>query len=215
MSALNADAINGASHYLRTKGTAENNIHAAEGLHVTSFRPSVIFGKDDSFFNRFSTLIKLFPAVFPLACAKTRFAPIYVEDVAEAMICTLNDSAHHGRRYDLCGADIYTLQALVEFTAACIDRKKIVLPLADPVARMQGAAFDLGGFLFHALGIEQPFSTDNYLSTKMDSVCECNDMTTLGITPTSMQATVPTYLAKQTQRGKYDAYRQRSRRENL
>jgi len=215
MSALNADAINGTSHYLRTKGEAENNVHAVEGLHVTSFRPSVIFGKDDSFFNRLSALIKLSPVAFPLACARARFAPVYVEDVAKAMIRTFNDPAHYGKRYDLCGPDIYTLQELVEFTAACIDKKKIVLPLPDLVARMQGLAFDLSGFLFHALGIEQPFSTDNYLSTKMDSVCECNDMATLGITPTSMKATVPTYLTNQTQRGKYDAYRRGSRRENL
>jgi len=215
MSALNADAINGASHYLRTKGEAENNIHAAEGLHVTSFRPSVIFGKDDRFFNRFSAFIKLSPIAFPLACAKARFAPIYVEDVAAAMICTLNNPAHYGRRYDLCGPDSYTLQELVEFTAACIGKKRMVLPLPDPVARVQGLAFDLSGFLFHALGIEQPFSTDNYLSTRMDSVCECNDMTTLGITPANMKAIVPTYLANQTQRGKYDAYRQGSRRESL
>ncbi len=214
MSALNADAINGASHYLRTKGEAENNIHTVEGLQVTSFRPSVIFGKGDGLFNRLAALIKLSPVVFPLACAKARFAPVYVEDVAEAMISTLHDPAHYGKRYDLCGADIYTLQELVEFTATCIDKRRIVLPLPDSIARMQGLAFDLGSFLFHALGVEQPFSTDNYLSTKVDSVCECNGMTELGITPTSMKATVSAYLTNQTQRGKYQAYRRGSRREN-
>ena len=82
---------------------AEDNAHAAEGLKVTSYRPSVIFGSDDSFFNRFAALLRLMPGVFPLACAGARFAPVYVEDVASAMVETLQDPAHFGKRYNLCG----------------------------------------------------------------------------------------------------------------
>ena len=80
MSALNADAGESNSIYLRTKGEGENSVHAAEakGLAVTSFRPSVIFGPGDSFFNRFAMLLKMSPLVFPLACPDSRFAPVYV-----------------------------------------------------------------------------------------------------------------------------------------
>ncbi|MEO5703230.1 MAG: complex I NDUFA9 subunit family protein, partial [Gammaproteobacteria bacterium] len=78
MSALNADADKGSSHYLRSKGAGEDLLHSMQGLRVTSFRPSVIFGPGDSFFNRFATLLKLSPLFFPLACPNARFAPVYV-----------------------------------------------------------------------------------------------------------------------------------------
>jgi uncharacterized protein YbjT (DUF2867 family) len=84
MSALNADAARGTSRYLRTKGEGEDLMHQAEGLQVTSFRPSVIFGPGDHLFNRFARLLKLSP-IMPLACPQARFAPVFVGDVAQAM----------------------------------------------------------------------------------------------------------------------------------
>ena len=208
MSAINADASGGASHYLRSKGKAEDNAHAADGIHVTSFRPSVIFGKEDSFFNRFAGLLELIPVIFPLACAEARFSPVFVEDVAKAMTGALAEPRHYGKRYDLCGPNTYTLQELVEFTGKCIGRNRVIIPLPDAISRMQGLAFDLAGFIFHALGIERPFSRDNYLSTKMDAVCRCNDLVALGISPTAIEGIVPGYLTNKTQRGKYATYRQ-------
>ena len=195
MSAVNADATGGASHYLRSKGLAEDNAHAAGGLRVTSYRPSVIFGSDDSFFNRFAALLRLMPGVFPLACAGARFAPVFVEDVARAMVETLQDSAHFGKRYELCGPRDYTLQELVEYTARCTGRNRVIIPLPDFAARVQGLAFDLAGFIFPVLGIEQPFSTDNYRSMRVDAVCPCNDLETLGIVPATVESIVPAYLS--------------------
>ena len=194
MSAINADSATGASRYLRSKGEAEDRAHAFEGLHVTSYRPSVIFGSDDRFFNRFAGLVRLMPGVFPLACAGARFAPVFVEDVARAMVDTLPDPAHVGKRYDLCGPRSYTLQELVEFTARCTGRNRVVVPLPDFAARMQGLAFDLSGFIFPVLGVEQPFSTDNYRSMQVDAVCRCNDLETLGIVPAAVETIVPAYL---------------------
>ena len=195
MSAINADATGGASHYLRSKGLAEDNAHAAEGLRVTSYRPSVIFGSDDSFFNRFAALLRLMPGVFPLACAGARFAPVFVEDVARAMVETLQDPAHFGKRYELCGPRNYTLRELVEYTARCAGRNRVIIPLPDFAARMQGLTFDLAGFVFPVLGIEQPFSTDNYRSMQVDAVCRCNDLETLGIEPATVESIVPAYLS--------------------
>ena len=195
MSAINADATGGTSHYLRSKGTAEDRVHAATGLNVTSYRPSVIFGQDDSFFNRFAGLIRIMPGVFPLACAEARFAPVFVEDVARAMADTLPDPAHFGKRYDLCGPRSYTLKELVEFTASCTGRNRVVIPLPGFAARLQGLAFDLAGFIFPVLGIEQPFSTDNYRSMLADAVCRRNDLETLGISPATVESIVPAYLS--------------------
>jgi len=86
MSALNADAGTGMSEYLRTKGEAEQLLHVDSGddLQVTRFRPSVIFGPHDQFFNRFATLLKYAPWIFPLAAGKAKLSPVYVGDVAQA-----------------------------------------------------------------------------------------------------------------------------------
>lgn len=196
ISAINADAVGGSSHYLRSKGLAEDNAHAAAGMQVTSYRPAVIFGTEDSFFNRFAALLRWLPGVFPLACAGARFAPVFVEDVAAALLKSLTGAEHYGKRYELCGPRSYTLRELVEFTARCSGRNRIIMPLPDFAARIQGLGFDLTGFVFHALGIEQPFSTDNYRSMQVDAVCRHNGFAELGITPTALEGIVPAYLSK-------------------
>ena len=205
MSALHADAAHGPSHYLRTKGEAEVLAHLASeyGIKVTSFRPSVIFGTRDSFFNRFAALLKL-TWVFPLACYGTRFAPVHVGDVAEAMARTLHDPASYGRRYHLCGPHIYTLEELVRYTARCTGVKRWIMPLNDILSRIQAAVCDFVP--------GKPFSTDNYLSAKIDSVCDHNDFAELGITPVSIEVVVPQYLSHRFQRARYYQFRSRSNR---
>jgi NADH dehydrogenase len=203
MSALGADAAAGPSHYLRTKGEAEDLLHGAGDLVVTSYRPSVIFGAQDSFFNRFEKLLR-FAAVFPLACASARFAPVFVEDVAEAMARTLRNPDWYGKRLQLCGPSIYTLEQLVRYTASCTGLRRAIVPLPDLVSRMQAALLDfwpLGAFM------DKPFSTDNYLSTRVDSVCTCNDLEPLGIQPTPLEAVVPSYLSHSGTRARYYFYR--------
>jgi NADH dehydrogenase len=204
MSALNADARSGPSHYLRSKGQAEDIVHAAVDLRVTSFRPSVIFGREDSFFNRFARLLRLAPGVFPLACAAARFAPVYVGDVAEAFWRSLFDPDQYGRRLQLCGPREYSLQQLVEYTARCIGVSRRVVPLPDVVSRIQAALFDFVP--------GKPFSTDNYLSTRVASTCACNDLPALGIAPVALETVVPAYLSDHDQRSRYGQFRSESRR---
>jgi len=206
MSALNADAQTGTSHYLKTKGEAEDLAHqaAAQGIKVTSFRPSVIFGREDSFFNRFAKLLKLTPLFFPLACARTRFAPVFVGDVAQAFVKTLKDPESYGRRYDLCGPKIYTLEQLVRYTAECTGIKRRIIPLNDILSRIQAAVFDFVP--------GKPFSTDNYLSARVDSVCKHNGLNDLGITPVAVEAVVPQYLTYQSQRARYNQFRSHTHR---
>jgi uncharacterized protein YbjT (DUF2867 family) len=187
MSALHADARSGSSAYLRSKGAGEDLAHSAEGLTVTSFRPSVVFGRGDSFFNRFATLLELAPGLFPLACPDARFAPVWVGDVTQAMLRTVGDDTSTGRRYDLCGPRIFTLEELVAYTAARIGRRTLLMGLNDFGSRLQARVF---GYL-----PGRPLTMDNYLSMQTPSTCaEHNGLLELGIHPTDVDTVVPTYL---------------------
>jgi len=205
MSALNANVNEPNSRYLKTKGEGEDLVHHAPGLAVTSFRPSVVFGPGDSFFNRFATLLRLSPPLFPLACAGARFAPVYVGDVVETMVRALEDDKLAGQRLELCGPEVYTLQKLVQYTAGQIGRNTLVIGLPDFAARLQG----------HVLGLVpgKPFTIDNYYSLQKDSVCSTPALIGLGIKPRSVEAIVPTYLSDKRSRAQFTRYRATSRRE--
>lgn len=208
MSALNADPATGSSYYLRSKGEAEQHVHTASEINVTSFRPSVIFGPEDSFINRFASLLKVSPGLFPLACPDARFAPVYVADVAEAFTRSLNDAATYGQRYNLCGPHEYTLQAIVELIAEALGIKRKIVPLGRFASAMQA------NLLEYAPG--KPFSRDNYRSLQMDSVCPEGDRIlrdAFGIEPAALEAVIPGYLQHKTYRDRYQIYRGLARRD--
>ena len=204
MSALNANVNETHSRYLKSKGQGEDMVHQAPGLAVTSFRPSVVFGPGDSFFNRFATLLRLSPPLFPLACAGSQFAPVYVHDVTEAFVRALDDDNLIGKRLELCGPGTYSLQQLVQYTAQVIGRNTRVIGLPAFAARIQA----------RLLGLVpgKPFSIDNYYSLQRDSVCKEPAFATLGITPRSVEAIVPTYLSDDSTRAQYFRYRSQARR---
>jgi NADH dehydrogenase len=195
MSALNASAERGPSHYLRSKGLAEAAIRerTSDGLNWTIFRPSVIFGRDDAFVNKFAALLRRLPLPFPLACAAAQFAPVYVEDVAEAFARCLGHSRASGQTFELCGPETWTLHEIVAFTARTLGLTRPIVPLPDPIARLQATVFDFVP--------GKPFSTDNYLSATIPSVCSEDGLARLGIRPASMRAIVPTYLNADRGRG--------------
>jgi uncharacterized protein YbjT (DUF2867 family) len=202
MSALRADARRGTSHYLRTKGEGEDLVHAAAGpdFQVTSFQPSVVFGPEDDFFNRFAKLLKIAPYWFPLACAQTRFAPVYVADVVEAMVRTLDDAHSHGQRYQLCGPKSYSLGELVAYTAQVVGVRRRVIKLPQWAAYLQAAILEwLPG---------KPFSRDNYGSLQVDSVCDAGPgLQSLGIQPTAVETVVPGYLRGSNRNRRYQQFR--------
>lgn len=200
MSALNA-AHDAPSKYLRTKAAGEDAAHAgsAAGVRVTSFQSSVIFGIDDDFFNRFARLLTISPLVFPLACPDSRFTPVFVEDVAQAFMNTLDDKSTFGKRLQLCGPRSYSLLELVEYTARTAGIRRTIFELGDDLSKLL------------ALALEQlpgkPFSYDNYKSLQVDSVCSCNGLPQLGISPTSIEAVVPRYLGNDNKSGRYQNLR--------
>ncbi len=206
MSALNADAANGASEYLRTKGEGEDIMHlaAGTGIQVTSFRPSVIFGHDDSFFNRFADLLRISP-VMPLACPNARFAPVYVGDVTGAFVNALENQVSFGKRLELCGPDVYTLKQLVEYTARMLGARRLVLPLT------QGLSEAMAKVMQYAPGA--PLTPDNVKSMQLDSVCRENGFAVLGMTPQSVQCIMPAALQNRTSRGQYGRYRKSANRD--
>jgi len=199
MSALHADAKNGSSEYLKSKGRGEEVVLANTQLKSHIFCPSVIFGEEDHFFNRFASLLRLLPW-FPLACADSKLAPVYIGDVCHAFISVLENPSAHQQKIKLIGPKIYRLKQLVEFTADTIGVRKPIVSLPDKLARLQGR---LMGWVPH-----KPFSVDNYLSLQTDSIGDKSDPKQ----PTSIEAIVPRYIGSQNKNNVFQSYRQTARR---
>lgn len=189
MSALHASP-DGPSHYLRSKGRGEQIVQAAESntLHVTSFRPSVIFGPRDSFTNRFAGLLRQVPFVFPLACPNARLQPVFVEDVVQAFVLALDRQATFGQRYNLCGPQVYSLREIVTWLARQLGLKRRILPLNNTLSKLQAAVLQF------APG--KPFTLDNYRSLQLANVCEASFPAIFGITPSRFEEVVPTYIPR-------------------
>ena len=201
MSALAASA-DAASAYLRSKAAGEA-IVAESGLDWTIFRPSVIFGRGDSFLSLFARLAQMFP-VIPLACAHARFQPVFVGDVAECMARALVDDATIGERYALCGPKAYTLEELVSYVAKTSGHPRPIVPLGPGLARLQARVMEL---------LPGPLLTrDNLASMQHDSVCEGPFPRAFDLTPTSLEAIAPEYLAPIALKSRFDTFRANSGR---
>ncbi|MEE8343346.1 MAG: complex I NDUFA9 subunit family protein [Gammaproteobacteria bacterium] len=183
LSALNAGK--GDSHYLVSKGQAEDLIRQATDLDSTIIQPSVIFGENDSFFNRFAGLLSLMP-VLPLACPQARLQPVWVGDVVKAMTIALEDSTTAGATLILVGPREYSLRELVEWTARTAGLKRRIVGLPDAASRIQGWLMDfLPG---------KPFSSDNYRSLQIANTSTENSLWNFGIRPQALESIVPGYL---------------------
>jgi NADH dehydrogenase len=222
MSALNADAT-ARSGYLRSKGAGEAIVREAglahsenerwyldgpkfvkgQSLTTTVFRPSVIFGRGDSFLTMLSGLIHKLP-VIPLASPNAKFQPIFVEDVAHAFVSALENPATFGQAYDLCGPKAYTLKQLVEYVAGLNGRYRSIIPLSDFLSYWN--AF----LLEHLPG--KLLTRDNYYSMQVDSVCKCAFPAVFGFQPAALEIVAPHYLSNTAVHSKYDELRHGARR---
>jgi len=163
MSALNADAEEGSSEYLKTKGQAEQKVRNSDGsLSWSIFRPSIIFGTHDAFFNRFAGLLDSLP-IFPLAVPDAKMAPVYVGDVCDAMINSITDPGSVNETIELCGPEDFTLRELVQYTADTAGISSRIIGLPDWAARLQARVMEFVP--------GKPFTRDNYLSLQTDSIC--------------------------------------------
>lgn len=203
MSALGADR-NGPSRYLRSKG--EGEAHALEaaraGMAITLFRPSVIFGRGDSFLSMFARMLRLAP-VIPLGSPHARFQPVWVEDVARAFADALGDRATFGLAYDLCGPTVYTLRELVRMTGNAIGCRRPIIALGKTASYLQALAMELSPVKL--------LTRDNLRSMSVDNVCACGWPEVFEFLPAPLEAIVPTYLGSEKNRA-YDDYRSRARR---
>ena len=189
MSALRA-APDAPSYYLRSKGEAEKLIRDQNtALDWTIFKPSVMFGPGDSFLNRFATLLAAIPVVFPFARPQARLQPVFVDDVVNAMLRCLHGGSSSRQTYELGGPQQYTLREIVALVAKLTHRRRWIIGLPDFLGSMQ--AF----FMNFVPG--RPFSTDNYRSLKVDSVCSEDGFAKLGIKPQSMAASARLFLGAQ------------------
>lgn len=204
MSALNADAENGSSAYLRSKGEGEKLALAATDLNVTTFRPSVMFGEDDRFFNKFAGMLRNLPFL-PLTCPDSHMAPIFVGDVVKVMVKTLNDKSTYGQTYNLCGPEAYTLKELVDYTNRLTDLRRTIIPLGDGLSALMGRVMGMMPF--------KPFTYDNYLSLKTPAVCSGPFPSQFGVTPKTIENVVSKYIGRGNIRGRYYDIRQRAARD--
>jgi len=196
VSALHAGR--GRSHYLQSKGEAEELVRSAEGLGSTIVQPSVIFGAGDSFFNRFAALLKMAP-VLPLACPNARLQPVWVGDVVQGIVRALADPATIGETLIMVGPEAFSLRELVEFAARSAGLRRVIIGLPDGLSRLQGAVMDFVP--------GKPFSSDNYLSLQTDNTSDRNSLPRLGIQPRSIHGIVPAYLGPSSHQQRLDAMR--------
>jgi NADH dehydrogenase len=186
VSALKASA-QAPSYYLRSKAEAERLIREHGGApDWTIFQPSVIFGPGDSFLNRFAALLAALPLVFPLARPNARFQPVFVDDVVEALRRSLHGGACSRQTYELGGPQVYTLREIVSLVAKLTGRRRWIIGLPNFVARLQALLMNFVP--------GRPFSSDNYKSLTVDSICGQDDLASFGIKPQSMLPSARQYL---------------------
>ena len=199
MSAIGA-AADSVSRYARSKAEGEQRVLAAQPDAVI-MRPSIIFGPEDSFFNRFAAMARLSPALPLIGGGATRFQPVFVGDVALAFAAAVDGKARPGTIYELGGPEVRSFKELMQSMLALIDRKRLLVPIPFPVAKLQAAI----------LGIlpNPPLTTDQVELLKHDSVVsdeavrEQRTLEGLGLKPMLMEAVLPSYLWRYRKAGQY------------
>jgi len=200
MSALGAD-VNGPSEYQRSKGRGEDAVRAVasqHGLAVTIFRPSVVFGAEDDFTNRFAALLRSAPFL-PLACPDARFQPVSIDDVVTAFVGAVNNPATCNQSYDLVGPDVYTLEDIVRYINGLIGTDRKIIRLGERSSKW------LAKLMQFAPG--KPLTPDNIASMSVDNVSSEHFPEIFGIEPTRLEEAAPIYLRPRGDR--LDVLRQR------
>jgi uncharacterized protein YbjT (DUF2867 family) len=208
MSAIGADP-NSPSLYASSKGHGEAAVRQFMPDAVIT-RPSVVFGPDDAFFNRFASLAQILP-VLPVIGADTKLQPVFVGDVAQAIASAVEHRAPQGTIYELGGPEVKTLRQLMQFVCDVTGRRRLLLPVRFGVAHWMACALEIANTVSMGL-LPEPFLTtrDQVLLLRSDNIVspEAWDsgrtLRGLGIPPKAIEAIVPAYLVRFRKSGQFD-----------
>lgn len=201
MSSIGADPASG-SKYARTKGLAEEAVRKI-APNALIIRPSIIFGPEDSFFNKFAGMARLAPALPLIGGGRTRFQPVYVDDVAEAMARHVDGVAKGGRILELGGPQVLTFRECLEEMLKVIHRERRFVTIPWYAASLIGRVMD------HVPFIEPPLTSDQVILLKQDNVVsegakkDGRTLEGLGIEATLIDAILPTYLTRFRPQGQF------------
>ena len=195
ISAIGADA-RGAAAYARSKAAGEAAVHAALP-HATILRPSIIFGRDDQFFNRFASLAATLPVV-PVVAGRTRFQPVYVLDVAHGIVTALGDPARHGTTvFSLGGPEVRSFRDILAWIVREVRPGKPLVDVPDGIAALMAR---VGDFVPGA-----PMTSGQWQMLQVDNVVPAGapGLADLGVAATPIDAVVPAYLERYKTGGRF------------
>lgn len=200
MSAIGADAASPAD-YARSKAAGEAAVLAAFG-EAMILRPSIVFGPEDQFFNRFANMARFLPFLPLIGGGETRFQPVYVGDIAEAAARALEGRAKSGTVYELGGPEVKTFKALMEYILTTTGRSRPLLPLPFAIARLQASVLEMLPAPLLTVDQVRLLETDNVVSAAAES--DKRTLAGLGIAPTTIEAVVPGYLYRFRKHGQFE-----------
>jgi NADH dehydrogenase len=203
MSAIGADE-NSSSAYARSKAAGEKAVLAAVP-GATIFRPSVVFGADDDFFNKFAAMARMLPALPLVGGGHTRFQPVFAGDVAEAFAAAVAGATRPGTTYELGGPEVLSFRELMEYVLATIERRRLLVPIPFWLAKLQATFLQLMPKPLLTPDQVELLRHDNVVSQL--AIDEARTLRGLGIEERSLQAIVPSYLWRFRRTGQFKSLR--------
>jgi NADH dehydrogenase len=201
ISAIGADP-EALSSYAQSKGCGERNLRE-EFAEATILRPSLVFGPEDKFFNKFASLARISPALPLIGGGHTRFQPVYVSDIAEAVVRTLSSPEARGQTYELGGPSVYTFKDLLQYILRETGRRRLLVPLPFALASLKAFFLQMPSFL---LPVPPLLTMDQVTLLRTDNVVRegAKNIADLGFKPTTMESIVPGYLWRFRPKGQFD-----------
>jgi len=190
VSAIGADEHSPAA-YARAKAQGEQAVLAATP-RAAIFRPSILFGPEDNFFNKFAAMARILPALPLIGGGAMRFQPVFVGDVAEAIARAVDGRANDGTIYELGGPEVRTFKQLMEYVLAVTERHRLLVPLPFPIARLQAMVLQWLPTPLLTPDQVELLKSDNVVSAEAER--EGRTLRALGVEPAAMETIVPSYL---------------------
>jgi NADH dehydrogenase len=203
ISAIGADD-NSSSLYARSKAEGEKAVLAARP-EATIFRPATMFGPEDDFLNKFAAMARLLPALPLIGGGETKFQPVFVGDVAEAIARAVDGNAKAGATYELGGPEVVTFRQLMEYVLEVTERRRFLIPLPFPLAKLKATFLQYLPTPLLTPDQVELLKADNVVSAASQS--DGRTLLGLGIMPTAMEVIAPSYLWRFRKTGQFKAGR--------